>query len=313
MPLQNLLSPETFQGKNTVPPYFEGWYFRLQNGANSISLIPGICLEPRPHAYLQYLNAKRRYSAYWEYPIEEFRFDPNHFEIFIGKNIFSAEYIRLDTPQLSGEVLFEERVPFSSRHLHTGMMGPFAFFPFLQCSHGVVTVRSRLNGNLTDEAETTDLTGGTGYIEKDWGKTFPQPYLWTQTHFADGTFMLCLARVPIPGGSITGILSFLYTEGQNHTFTTYTGARLAAICHTEDGAVHLEIRDLRHRLFLRLCSRKGLPLKAPGTHGMDREIYEDPSAAITVRLTDFRGRTICQGHSAHAGAEIVGDIFSLKK
>ncbi|ADU26911.1 tocopherol cyclase family protein [Ethanoligenens harbinense] len=313
MPLQDLMLPEIFQGKNATPPYFEGWYFRLQNGMSSISLIPGICLEPRPHAYIQYLNAERKHSAYWEYPIGDFHFDPNHFEIFIGKNIFSAEYIHLDTSLLFGEVFFRERVPFSSHRLNTGMMGPFAFLPFMQCNHGVVTIHSKLNGSLTDESGTADFTGGIGYIEKDWGKAFPQPYLWTQAHFADSTFMLCLARVPTPVGSITGILSFLYTKGQRYLFATYTGARLSSICRTEDGALHLDICTPHHRLFVRLRARGGLSLRAPGTHGMDRAIYEDPNAAITVRLATLCGRTICQGHSTHAGAEVVGDILSLKQ
>ncbi|MFT9056463.1 MAG: tocopherol cyclase family protein [Ethanoligenens sp.] len=313
MPFQNCLLSETFQGKYAQAPYFEGWYFRLQNGSHSISLIPGICLNPQPHAYLQILNGEKGASSYQEYPFSAFRFRQDRFAISIGENHFSSTSIHLREPQLHGDISFTNRVPFCAHRLNTGMMGPFAFVPWLQCRHGVVTIRSTLAGALTDDTGTMDFTGGIGYVEKDWGTAFPQPYLWTQAHFGLSTFMLCLARVPLPGGALTGILAFLYTGQKRYLFSTYTGTRLSTICRTEDGAWHLIFRTPFHRLFLRLITHKGLTLRAPGTQGMNREIQEDPHANLSVRLATCGGDTVFQGKSADASAEIVGDLLQLTK
>lgn len=309
--LQNLLLPEAFQGEHAEAPYFEGWYFRMQNGTHFLSLIPGICLGADSHAYIQILNAEQGISHYWRYPPSAFQFRRDRFEISIEENIFSSECIRLRDPRLQGEIHFANRVPFSPHPLHTGMMGPFAFFPHMQCSHGVVTIQSTLAGSLADDSGEMDFTGGMGYVEKDWGKSFPQPYLWTQAHLDGGTFMLCLARVPVPGGAMTGLLSFLFTGEKRFFFSTYTGSRPSSICRTEDGTLHLSFRTPLHRLLLSLLMHEGLPLKAPGTHGMERKIREDPHAFLSIRLTACNGKTVFQGQSTDAGAEVVGDIFSL--
>lgn len=313
MSFQTLLLPDTFQGSHANAPYFEGWYFRLQNGAHSVSLIPGICLEPQPHAYLQILNAESGYSIFREYPIHAFHFREDQFRISVGNNLFSAHQIVLKDPQLHGTITFTDRVPFSAHRLSTGMMGPFAFLPAMQCKHGVVTIRGTLAGSLTDRTGEMDFSGGVGYAEKDWGSAFPSPYLWTQAHFETGTFMLCLARVPVPGGRLTGILSFLYTGQTRYDFSTYTGARLAYLCQTENQALHLALYTPLHRLYLQLRAQDGLPLRAPGMHGMNRVVYEDPHTALSVRLTTRAGTTVFQGQSADAGSEIVGNILSLKK
>lgn len=310
MPIQ-MLMPDTFQGSHAKSPYFEGWYFRLQNDAHTISLIPGMCLEPEPHAYLQILFADTGYSLYREYPISSFCFREDRFAVSVGSNQFSTEAIQIDEPELRGNVTFSNRVPFSTHRLNTGMMGPFAFLPAMQCQHGVVTIRCALSGCLETENGPMDFTGGIGYVEKDWGSAFPQPYLWTQGHFQDATFMLCLASVPVPGCSMTGLLAFLYTGGQRFFFSTYKGAHLSTLCRTEDGSWHLGIRTPRHRLFLRLYSEGGLPLRAPGTHGMNRVILEDPNTDLTIRLTDLRGNTLYQGRCSDAGSEIVGNLLSL--
>lgn len=311
--MSSLLTPDAFQGSHAKAPYFEGWYFRLQKGDHSISLIPGICLEPQPHAYLQILNAENKSSIYREYPLRAFQFREDQFRITVGTNRFSAHQIVLKDPQLHGTITFTDRVPFSCHRLSTGMMGPFAFLPAMQCKHGVVTIRSTLSGSLADETGEMDFSGGVGYVEKDWGSAFPSPYLWTQAHFDTGTFMLCLARVPIPGGTLTGILSFLYTGQTRYAFSTYTGAQLAYICRTEDQTLHLALHTPLHRLYLQLRTQDGIPLRAPGTHGMNRVIYEDPHAALSVRLTTRAGATLFQGQSTDAGSEIVGNILSLSK
>ncbi len=55
---------------------------------------------------------------------------------------------------------------------------------------------------LTINGEPMDLTGGRGYIEKDWGTSFPSAWIWMQCNTfdtPDTSFMLSYARIPWMG------------------------------------------------------------------------------------------------------------------
>ena len=61
-------------------------------------------------------------------------------------------------------------------------MGWYSFVPFMECKHGIVSVNHDLSGilNVNDEVLISD--GGKGYIEKDWGTSFPEAWIWMQSN-----------------------------------------------------------------------------------------------------------------------------------
>lgn len=54
-----------------------------------------------------------------------------------------------------------------------GIMGWYAWVPTMECYHGVVSLDHAISGKLMIEDQAHDFNGGRGYIEKDWGKSFP--------------------------------------------------------------------------------------------------------------------------------------------
>jgi hypothetical protein len=54
-------------------------------------------------------------------------------------------------------------------------MGPYAFVPFMECYHGILSMDHKINGQLIIHDEIIDFTGGKGYMEKDWGQSFQAP------------------------------------------------------------------------------------------------------------------------------------------
>jgi hypothetical protein len=53
--------------------------------------------------------------------------------------------------------------------LSQSVMGPFAYIPFLECYHGVVSMYHQIRGSVSWGDETISLDNGIGYIEKDHG------------------------------------------------------------------------------------------------------------------------------------------------
>ena len=312
MSVPSFLLPETFQGEKAHEPYFEGWYFRLQRSVRNMVLIPGVCITKEPFAFLQILDSGQAVSDFRTYPFSAFQFERDRFEISLAGNHFSDNMIDLHEPDLRGQILFSGRIPFSRSRIHTGVMGPLAFLPSLSCNHGIVTVRSRLEGSLTFRNVSTNYTDGTGYVEKDWGSAFPSAYLWTQANFREGTFMLSVARVPVPFGAVTGMLVLLQVDAFHRFFcTSYTGARLVKLQKKADGAFFLSIRAPSRSLEVDLRMGNGLPLKAPSLAGMDHTVEESPSSFLSVHLTDRHGSSLFSAQTHRAAAEVVGDTRLL--
>ena len=234
------LQPETFQGRSAQAPYFEEWYFHLHNGKQTLALTPGICYAPKPFAYLQIAEPAQHLVHFYRYSIKDFHARPGRFNFSLGRHLFSSEQILLNGNGWQGEVDFTERVPFSEKRYHTGMMGPFAFYPKMSCKHAVITIQSPLSGAFFHQEEPYVFSGGNGYVEKDWGKTFPRPYLWIQAHFPLGTFTLSLARLSVLGGMHTGALVLLYTQGKRFFSSNCSGLHLTHLTQTEDQVWHLQ-------------------------------------------------------------------------
>ena len=46
-------------------------------------------------------------------------------------------------------------------------MGPFAFVPFMECYHGIVSMDHIIQGELEIDGVNIDFSNGRGYLEKD--------------------------------------------------------------------------------------------------------------------------------------------------
>ncbi len=332
MPLR-LWNPPVFQGR--LKPrgrYFEGWYFKLvaRDRGPAVAVIPGVAWHVRPEghrrsdpeAFVQVIDGITTRSAFVRYPIDAFGFSRRRFEVRIGSNRFDLGGMDLliDDRQirLRGHLDFVEPVPYPVRLLSPGVMGPYSFVPFMECYHGVVSMHHDLAGSLDvawsgEESRTLSFHGGTGYIEKDWGRSFPSSWIWAQSNHFDGqeaSFMLSVARIPWLRGHFTGFMAVLWAQGRFHTLATYTGARLAAIRETA-GRLEIEIRDRDHRLLVGTWRARHAILRAPVEGRMERRIAESMDATVDVSLETPQGKVLFAGRGQMGGLEIAGDLAEL--
>ncbi|MDZ7796865.1 MAG: tocopherol cyclase family protein [Candidatus Marinimicrobia bacterium] len=213
------LYPSVFQGSLRRRSYFEGWYIKCLTDdlSSSVAFIPGISLSGDRHAFIQ-VNTSAGKSEYIRFPLSDFSFDPQVFDISIGNNRFSADGLFLDIERpgisLHGSLSFSDMHNFPSTFLSPGIMGWFSFIPFMECYHGVVSMCHRIGGYLNYNGQEYRFVRGTGYIEKDWGRSFPQSWVWMQANpfrNSDASFMLSIARIPwmghwFPGSSAICIM-----------------------------------------------------------------------------------------------------------
>ena len=313
--------PEIFQGRNRKSNYFEGWYYKLIDSErqNVFAVIPGISLGERQadaHAFVQVIDAVQRKSAYYRFPLESFVADPKRFAVHIGTNEFTEDRIKLDLGdgEFSADLEFDGIVKYPKSLFSPGIMGPFSFIPCMECYHGIVNISHTTRGKLIAEGININMDGGKGYIEKDWGSSFPKSWIWLQANnFEDQSvsFMFSVARIPWLKKSFTGMISFLMTREGFHKFATYNGSRIEHL-ELDNDILDVSIQNNKYKLVFTAEYSKGGILKAPRNGLMMREIEESITANVSLTLSNAQG-IVFKGSSTNAGMEIAGDTEDILK
>jgi tocopherol cyclase len=317
--LNRLWNPELFQGTHKTKDYFEGWYYKLISKDRSFvyAIIPGIALGSGSsdagddrHAFIQVINGKTGHVNYFRFPFESFSFKMDHFFVRIGDNVFTENFIKLNLSDesltIEGTLEFYDRIPFPKSFASPGIMGPYSFVPGMECYHGIITVNHRIRGILKIDQTPADFSEGEGYLEKDYGKSFPSAWIWLQAnHFdAKGTcFMFSIAEIPWLGKSFIGLISFLLYEGKLYRFASYNGSRIVKPS-LDNGHLQAELKNNHHTLTFQAETSIGGLLKAPKNGMMSREIRESITATVKTSLYDRHGRLIFQGESNYCGMEL---------
>lgn len=316
--IRSVFDPSMYQGWGNTRKYFEGWYFKVVSAdeTRAFAFIPGISMNEsgEKHSFIQVLDGKRKTAEF--FPLEAHAFVPSDrgFEVTVGKSYFSPGRMRLELPSVSGELTFAGTKGWPNPWYAPGIMGPYTFAPFMECNHGIVSLDHSISGSLIINGEEIDFTGGRGYIEKDWGHSFPSAYIWMQSnHFeAPGiSFKSSVARIPWLTGKFTGFITGLLFDNHLYRFTEYGGTRLTRLEVTSSG-VETEFRNRNHTLSVSAPTDKATPLAAPVKGFMGGRIEESMTSVISIILSETAtGRVIFSGEGRNGCIEISGDTGTL--
>lgn len=321
MTLKYQKDPFIFQGKRKGKKYFEGWYFKQVSwdAENIISIIPGISKDPLdPHCFVQAIaflnglnNCKILRTYYFKYSIDEFEIKDEPFRLGVGDSLFYNKGIILNLKnedcRIKGRIEFS---PFTKIHrniITPSAMGYFAYFNFMECHHDIISMNHSLSGKLMINDEEIDLNQGKGYIEKDWGTSFPREYIWLQSnHFGEDntSIMLSIARIPFLGMEFRGFICNLILDGREFRFATYNNSKIMKFSCL-GGLMKFVISKGKYKLIINgeICDSLG-SLKAPGNGAMSKIIKEGLTGHVDIKLS-ANSRTLFEGRGAPCAIEIV--------
>jgi|688.fasta_scaffold71534_5 hypothetical protein len=310
---------DVFQGFNETNRYFEGWYFKQvsSDGKTILSIIPGISKSKLdPHAFIQlfwvdHTNKKPSLKTdYVRFSIEQFQANPNVFEVTIGDNFFSKSYIRLSLRNhripVQGELRFQDTVSLPRTWYQPSIMGPFAYLPLMECYHGVVSMNHTIQGSLTIDQHVVQFDEGKGYIEKDYGRSFPSAYVWIQAnHFTEpqASLFFSYATIPYLGLKFSGLICHWYFKGQHIRFATYDFSAIQEK-FLSPNHVQYQLQRGSYRLLIDAQVHEVVSLPSPKDGQMNQTIKEGLSGRVKVSF--FQGKKLqFEGQSEHAGIEIM--------
>ncbi len=316
--LQALFNPEQYHGWGKSKKYFEGWYYKIINADESkaFAFIPGIAMDENgvKQAFVQVLNGKKLTAEYHKFDANQFIPAEGKFEIKLADNFFSTKKIKLNLSSVEGELTFADQVPWSNSWFSPGIMGPFSFVPFMQCYHGILSMDHSIHGTLRIKGEEIDFSNGRGYMEKDWGRSFPSGYIWMQTnHFSQPGISLkaSVAKIPWLTSSFVGFIGGVWLHDRLIEFTTYNFTRLRK-SYADEKKVELVLENRKHRLEIFAHREAVTSLASPILGFMDGRIEESMTAQIEVKLFDKKNKQILlEDTGRNAGLEVAGKVSEI--
>lgn len=310
--------PEVFQGSLSQKNYFEGWYFKhvSSDASKAFAVIPGVSLSDDPHSFVQFIDGNTGKTSYFRYPLNDFIFSRKKLEISVGGSSFSKDEVRLDLInqdfRISGKLTYSGITGIPKKILRPGIMGWYSFIPNMECNHGVVSSGHSVEGGITVNGQVSNFNGGRGYIEKDWGTSFPESWIWMQCNTferEDISVMISVAKIPWMGSWFMGFISFISIAGKVIVLATYNGAKISSIRKLDE--THTEVVIGKGSLTLStVTEKKGAgTLRAPAKGLMDSIIKESLNSEVMLELKDGND-ILFSGKGFRAGYEETEKIFT---
>lgn len=307
-------NPDLFQGEkylNKKKKYFEGWYFKNTNNENGISFIPGINIDDSDKkAFIQVITNDSSYFV--NYDIKDFKFNFKPFSIKIGNNIFTKDGIHIDIKdnyqklKVHGDITYYNSKNINTSIFNPNIMGPLSFIPFMECKHAILNMQNKSYGVIKINNNKLVFDNNAGYIEKDWGYSFPKSYIWCQRNNfqkSNASFMFSMADIPFKLFNFKGIICVLIIDGKEYKFTTYNNAKLIS-SNINNNFLDILIKKDNYSLNIRSVYNLGHKLSAPVKGKMSKDIFESITSLISVTLKE-NDTIIFSDTSKNCGLEIV--------
>ena len=254
---------------------FYGWYFKCQSEEDTVIFIASVTSgNGEPKANLQIANKDGVWNV--EFPGDCFMRKGGN--IFLSDNHFGKNGIVLDVTtadlRAKGKLYFKDFTP-----IEYDIMGPFVMVPFMECRHSIMSMKHKVNGNITINGKKYEFNDAFGYWEGDRGTSFPSEYLWTQTAFDEGSLMLSVAEIPMGNNKFTGVIGIIHYQGKEYRLATYKGAKVKylknrRICITQDDMI----------FEAKLYNQEGHSFTVPEDAEMNRTIRENLTSTAAYRF-----------------------------
>jgi tocopherol cyclase len=315
--LYKIYHPEIFQGSLKDKTYFEGWYFKhvSADAGNAFAIIAGVSLSEDPHSFIQYIDGNTGKTSYYRYKLSDFIADRKKLEVRLGRSLFSRKAITLDLDndelRITGEIRNINISPLPKKFLNPGIMGWYSFVPGMECNHGIVSTGHRIDGQVSVNSHVSGYDGGKGYIEKDWGISFPEAWIWLQCNnfkTDNVSVMISIAKIPWRRSFFIGFISFISINGRTEILATYNRAKVIKLSRLDSNKTEIIIKKDSLNLLVVITKQGAGTLKAPIKGLMSSVIKESLNSEVFLELKKG-DKLIFSGTGVRTGYEETDRIF----
>ena len=267
------------------------------------------------HAFIQIINGITGETHYISYHISSFEWKKNKFWVKIGDSVFTDSFIDIniddESIKVKGRLEFSDSIKYPKTVLSPGIMGWYSYIPLMECNHGIVSVNHTLQGKLAFGTHEVDFSNGKGYVEKDWGTSFPEAWIWLHSNsfsHSKTSLFVSVAKIPWLGKYFMGYICFLYVDGTFYRFSTYNNSKITTIDY-KTNVLTIQLASKTNTLRVVATHNGSGELKAPTKGDMSRRIKESIDSTVHVQLFDKSKSLIYEDNGVRAGLEIIEKIF----
>lgn len=309
-------NPDAYHGKKKKSNFFEGWYFKLVQPYTgyTYSFIPGIFIsdkEEESHSFIQILKGDESNYNYLRFNKGLFNASTAELNLKVHNSFFSLREMKLEISQQSEEIYgtlhFNNIIKWPDSVINPGSMGFYNYLGFMQCYSQVCAIDGEISGELFINGKRLDFTGGKLYVEKNWGRSFPNSYIWVQGNSfenEEGSVTCSIGSIPLPFRSFTGFLIGIYARKNFYKFTSINKSTLSISC--KDEKIILEAYNKEYFLKIEGCYSKDrfMNLYAPYEGNMVPIANETLCGSLKVLLYDNKKNSLIFNDScSSAGIE----------
>lgn len=318
--VKEIFNPDLYHGKNKNKNYFEGWYFKIvdQSKQNVFAFIPGICFsgtKTNSHSFIQLLRGNEALFNYFKYDLTEFSWNNKNFNIMVAENSFSLNKMVINLKEESlnivGEISFKNFKKWPATFLNPGSMGYYNFIPFMECYSQVCAMDVDLTGSLRINDKIIDFNNGNGYMEKNWGSSFPLSWIWIQCNCFKNykaALSCSIGHIPFLQTSFRGFLIGVLINDKFYKFTTMNKSKV--FIKEINGDIELTAENPKYRLLVKTSTDKSKFIKCfgPKNNEMIPLLEENLKGNIEVQLIDSISNNVIFNDSGECtGIEYGGD------
>lgn len=304
-------NPGPYHGQHKSKSFFEGWYFKIDQPEIGLTLIVivGIAMNANgeKEAFIQFGESNTKKPRYYRFDAAEFQASSHTFEVKLGPNYFSLDRLKLDLADLQMDLHLSHHRQWEGSPYVPNIMGPLSYFSHLDCHHNVLSLRNTVRGSMLINGTNISLNDAIGYIEKDWGKTFPKAHIWMQSNTleqSDLSLSLAVGKMDFLKQSWRAHAAILQGEDGSALFASYRLHRFRFRQNPE--GYRLTFRGSRYTLEISFNPKDTMPLVSPNHQGMKGIVEESLQSEILVQLKDRFQQKLLIDTQGTASVEIAG-------
>jgi tocopherol cyclase len=279
--------PNSIRGTFERNKFFEGWFQKVYSKAHKASfiLIYGYATHNSDDAFgfLQILIPNQTPEIVY-FPKNEVSCDIEQHIFRMGKNLLTTELIRIETNGLSIKLNLKNTDPFRT---FKNSMGYTYFIPNLPCYHSVLNSAQSVSGEIKHQGKCYTLDHEMGYLEKNWGTTFPESYFWVHAIDPNNpaiSLLFSRAKIVWLGKTYIKHVGYLRFDGQQIELRALKNVTVSNSNMSPENRI-VQIRSASAQLDLALEFGREVLFKGPKDGALSRMIAHQTDARIKVSLT----------------------------
>jgi hypothetical protein len=279
--------PNSIRGTFERNKFFEGWFQKVYSKAHKASfiLIYGYATHNSDDefGFLQVLIPNQVPELVY-FPKNEVSCDIEKHIFRMGNNLLTTELIRIDINGLRIDLNLKNTQPFRT---FKNSMGYTYFIPNLPCYHSVLNTAQSVSGEIQYKGLCYTLDHEMGYLEKNWGTTFPENYFWVHAIDPNNpaiSLLFSRAQIVWLGKTYIKHVGYFCFDGQQIELRELKNFSVSNSNLSPENRI-IQIRSASAQFDLALEYGREVLFKGPKDGTLSRIIQHQTDASIKVSLT----------------------------